>query len=99
MRVILNLNCHKAYTKTKLYIKVWKKYFRNADTDNFNRQFDNSSGYKSPKDVPRAVLVYQIPERDQIIKLIRTPIKELTLDKQFIRQYISIKVLIKLQDR
>jgi hypothetical protein len=99
IKVMSNLNCHKAYTRIKLYIKVWKKYFRNADTDSFNKQFNNSSGYESPKDVPRAVPIHQIPERDQIIELIRTPIKGLTFDEQFTRQCTSIKVSTKLQDR
>jgi hypothetical protein len=99
MKVISTLNCHKAYLRTKLYTKAWNRHFRNADTDEFNRQFGNNSAHASTKDVPRTSPIHQIPERNQIIELVCRPMEELTLDEQFTRQCTNIKVWVKLQDR
>jgi hypothetical protein len=99
MKVILILNCYKTYLRTKLYTKIWNRHFRNVDTDEFNRQFNNNSAYTFTKNVPRISPIYQIPERNQIIELVYRFMEELTLDKQFTRQCINIKVWVKLQDR
>jgi hypothetical protein len=63
--------------RTQLLIKIWKRHFRNADADEFNRQFDNNTKHKSLKKTPRARPVHRIPERNQITELICTPINEL----------------------
>lgn len=99
MKVISALNCHKAYMRTKLYTKAWNRHFRNADTDEFNRQFSSNWAEAPSKDVPRETPVHQIPERNELIQLICRPMEDLRLEEQFTRQCTSIKIWVKLQDR
>jgi hypothetical protein len=92
MKAVSALNCHKTYMRTELLAKAWKKHFRTADTDEFNRQFRDEADNKALRETPRAPLVHWIPERNQLIGLICTPMEGLTIGEQFTRQCTSIKL-------
>jgi hypothetical protein len=99
MEAVSRLNCHKTDMRTKLLAKARRRYFRNADTDEFNRQFSDDVAHKSLKEVSRTPPVHRIPERTQMIELICTSMEGLTVDEQFARRCTSINVWIRLQDR
>jgi hypothetical protein len=98
MKIISDLNYYKTDVRIQLLIKIWKRYFRNADTDEFNRQFEDNARYKFLKETPRAPPVHRISERNQIIELTYTFMEKLAFDEQFTRQYINIKIWIRLQN-
>jgi hypothetical protein len=99
MKAVSAVNCHKTDMRTVLLAKARKRHFRNADTDEFNRQFGDIASHESLKEASREPPVHRIPERNQIIELICTPMEGLTLDEQFTRQCTGIKIWIRLQDR
>jgi Protein of unknown function (DUF3435) len=94
------LNKMRTALRVKLRDNVRKRHFRNADTDEFNRQFGDGLAGELPKRVlPSSLPVYQVEERAIVVRLTCEPLVELTADEEHTRRLTCIRTWIQLQDR
>jgi Protein of unknown function (DUF3435) len=94
------LNRARTALRAKLRDKIRKKHFRNADTDEFNRQFEDVFIGELPKRAtPSSPPVYQVEERATVVRLTCGPLVDLTADGEHTRRLTCIRTWIQLQDR
>ncbi|QSS63012.1 hypothetical protein I7I51_00068 [Histoplasma capsulatum] len=98
MKVESKLNRTKLRLRTKLLANSRKRHFRNADTDEFNRQIngDQAGGACAAPPPPPEL---QIPERREFVQLACTIGVELTPEDLFTRRCESIAICVRLQAR
>ena len=94
------LNRARTALRARLREKARKKHFRNADTEEFNRQFgDRSTGAVMERTPPGIPQVYRVEERATVVRLTCGPIVDVTANEEYARRLTCIKAWIKLQDR
>jgi len=94
------LNRARTALRARLREKARKKHFRNADTEEFNRQFgDRSTGAVMERTPPGIPQVYRVEERATVVQLTCGPIVDVTANEEYARRLTCIKAWIKLQDR
>lgn len=93
------LNNEKQSLRQKLKTNARDRHFRNADTEEFNRQCGGSgAGVGKPMEPPPAPAL-QIPERREFVELARQSSAELTEDERFKQRLICITLWVNLQRR
>lgn len=93
------LNKARTALRAKLCDNARKKHFRNADTEEFNRQFGDVLASELPKRAPPSPPIYQVKERATVVRLTCGPLVKLTADEEHAQRLACIRTWIQLQDR